>query len=486
MLIRGVILTVLAAVLTYTWADPDLWGHVLFGGDIVRDGEIARSDPYSFTSDVEWVNHEWLAEVAMYGSYALAGGVGLVALKIVLVFGAIGVVFVTLRRYPIPPVARDVLLGLAVAGANARLSAVRPQLFSLILFAALLAMLLQVDKGRSRWLLALPIVMTLWVNVHGGWLVGLGTIGLWGAFRLLSPPTGVGRGLLSVVLVTSVLATLVNPYGVELWEFLASTVRLGRPDIEEWRPITAFPRLLIPWTIAGGLTAVAAYRTWPILPWAYLTLVAGLGFASFRVSRLDAFFTFAVVMLLAPEIGRLWKDDGRHRPLDTTPRSAVLAISGVAWLAIVGAGVAALVNLSCVRMNDDGLPEPEAAAFIRQNDLRGRMITWFDWGEYAIWHFAPDIQVSMDGRRETIYSPTQVEGHLNLYFDLPGGLDYARSLNADYAWLPKNLRAVPALLDDGWHPIYESSQSILLATRPHPHVRRPESLSLDRRCFPGP
>ena len=234
-LLRATIFAVLGAVLAYTWADPDLWGHVRFGGDILRDGEIARRDPYSFASDLQWVNHEWLAEVTMYSSYALAGGVGLVGLKVILVFGAIGVIYLTIRQYPIPPIARDALLGLAVAGANARLSAVRPQLFSLILFAGLLALLLHIDRGRTRWLVALPAVMAVWVNVHGGWLVGLGTIGLWGAFRFVGPPPGLSRGPLAAVLTISVLATLLNPYGTGLWEFLATTVRLGRPDIEEWR-----------------------------------------------------------------------------------------------------------------------------------------------------------------------------------------------------------------------------------------------------------
>ena len=36
-------------------------------------------------------------------------------------------------------------------------------------------------------------------------------------------------------------------------------------------------------------------------------------------------------------------------------------------------------------------------------NVRGNMVTFFDWGEYVIWHLAPAIRVSMDGRRETVY-----------------------------------------------------------------------------------
>jgi len=164
----------------------------------------------------------------------------------------------------------------------------------------------------------------------------------------------------------------------------------------------------------------------------------------------------------------------------------VLAISLAAWIVTIGASAATAVNLSCIRMIDERWPEPEAAEFMRQNDLSGRMITWFNWGEYAIWHFAPDIQVSMDGRRETIYTDTQIQGHLGFYFDQPGALSFARDLAPDYIWLPKGLPVVRTLLDDGWNRLYEGSMSILLSEQPRAVVTLLEPQRQGRRCFPGP
>src|SRR5690242_18278834 len=74
--IRGSVLSLLLAWLARSWADPDLWGHVRFGADILQHWLRPR-DPYSFTSDIPWVNHEWLAEVVLYLAYALGGGGGL-------------------------------------------------------------------------------------------------------------------------------------------------------------------------------------------------------------------------------------------------------------------------------------------------------------------------------------------------------------------------------------------------------------------------
>ena len=50
--------------------DPDLWGHVRFGQDLLETGSIVRADPYSYlTAGQPWINHEWLAELAQAAAY---------------------------------------------------------------------------------------------------------------------------------------------------------------------------------------------------------------------------------------------------------------------------------------------------------------------------------------------------------------------------------------------------------------------------------
>ena len=52
---------------------------------------------------------------------------------------------------------------------------VRPQLFSLLLFAAELY-LLEVARTRPRVALAIPLLMPVWANLHGGFAVGIGLL----------------------------------------------------------------------------------------------------------------------------------------------------------------------------------------------------------------------------------------------------------------------------------------------------------------------
>src|SRR5579863_2703911 len=75
----GLLLVFGAAISSRTAAD--LWGHVRFGLDILRTRQIAVVDPYSFTQDTPWINHEWLSEVQLGAAYAAAGPAGLQLLK---------------------------------------------------------------------------------------------------------------------------------------------------------------------------------------------------------------------------------------------------------------------------------------------------------------------------------------------------------------------------------------------------------------------
>ena len=109
-LIRAALGFILLAVITHTRADPDLWGHVRFGQDIVSEAAIPRLDQYAFTSDREWINHEWLAESAMYIAFAVGRGPGLVVLKMLVVLGMLALVWNGLSRQQVDTTMRDLLI----------------------------------------------------------------------------------------------------------------------------------------------------------------------------------------------------------------------------------------------------------------------------------------------------------------------------------------------------------------------------------------
>ena len=86
--IAGALLLALSLA-TYARADADLWGHVRFGLDTLESWRLPAEDPYSFTQDTPWINHEWLSELQMAAAWRIAGTTGLVALKGALTLGTL-------------------------------------------------------------------------------------------------------------------------------------------------------------------------------------------------------------------------------------------------------------------------------------------------------------------------------------------------------------------------------------------------------------
>jgi hypothetical protein len=487
-----------AGAAAMTRADVDLWGHVRFGLDILDQGRIASADPYSFTSDRAWINHEWLAEVVFAAAWRVAGNTGLIAIKAASIAGTLLLVLATLRNRGVSVRPRLILAGFTLAGILQRVTHVRPQLFSVLLFAALLFILhgaRERSPGFRRLLLASPL-LALWANLHGGWIVGLATLGL-STLGLAWERRARGWRAALVLLhgVLAAAATLLNPYGAGLWTFLMETVRLGRQSISEWGPIWLDPAALLVWALFGCLTAWALTHRRPE------ALAAGAnparfwipvfwGLASLRVSRLDSFFVLSVVMLLGPALEAFFR--GRAvapAPSVRVPTRIKAAI--VAALVVVAAAIPrARQTLTCVEVYGPWWPEPEATAFMNEHRVAGRMVTFFRWGEYGIWNLPAGVKVSMDGRRETVYTDRVVSGHLELYDGTAAGLAYLRSLDADFVWFPRFLPVTAGLQQQGWVPIFEGPASVLLASpvRAAPFggaVAHARALP-GNRCFPGP
>ncbi len=470
-------------VLSYTVADPDLWGHVRFGQDMRQRLSIPSEDPYSFTSDRPWVNHEWLSEVVMGAAFDLGGSVGLSVLKLALLLLVVAVVSRELAFRRVPPISRDILITIFIVSCVTLTRTLRPQTFSLVLFALLLATLRRVDDGRGRLIWFVPVLMMVWANLHGGWLVGIGVLGAWAAVRCVKP-RGAPRGIWVSALIVSLLATLATPEGIGLWTFLYDTVGLGRADITEWQSLVRLsPGDALPWILTTIVAAIALRRE-RNQPLAHLAVVGLLLVTSFKVWRLAPFYALAVIVLLGPHAVR--PAPPATKP---SPPAGGLAVVIVGLMAAIAAGAAALVsyrNIACIEMGGEWTADREAAAFIRDSGLRGRMLTWFDWGEYAIWFLSPAITVSMDGRRETVYSDDVLRMHYAIYRGEPGWEDALKRLDPDHVWLPATVPTLPRIEQMGWSRIFRTDQSIVLSragTVSPPSTYSPGSAT--EACFPG-
>ena len=467
---------VLAPVIVRTVADPDLWGHVRFGLDMLSTRSLPAIDPYSFTQDVPWVTHEWLSELAMGLAYAWAGSAGLVALKPALIAAFVALIL-TAYRGASPPISIAALI-LPLWGAASITSTLRPQLWTLVALAALCRILLT-EPDRS-WLIKLPLLFAAWVNFHGGWIVGAGVLAVWAAAEMSR--AGARRGLIVAVGLTTACATLVNPYGWRMWDFLASTVRMSR-EIREWQPLFNLrPTDWLAWVAAVSIV-IASLFTRPRPPIGRLLVLAMLAYASFRVSRISPLFVAAVVLLLQPTVFA-WPLN-RPLALDPPTRRALIGLS-TALLVLAVISMAAVVRAArCIPIAGDWSADLTAARALTAASPRGTLVTWFDWGEFALWHFGPDLRVSIDGRRETIYSDRVLANHYAMYDGTPAGLAYLERLAPDYIWLPDaHARVREWAASHGYRIDVQTDESFVAVRNALPPVRATGQAS--GGCFPGP
>lgn len=488
LLATAVALVILLSVAA-TRADVDLWGHVRFGMDMLKSGQIDAVDPYSFTSDRPWVNHEWLAEVIFAVAWRVAGNAGLIAVKLACIAGTLLLLAAVLRERNVIGGSRLMLLGLALAGILPRVNHVRPQLFSVLLFAALLVVFTRAERGSRKTLVLLMPILAVWTNVHGGWIVGLATVGVWALGDAWAHRTDSRRAMTSLACASAAtLATLLNPYGVGLWRFLLETVRLGRDSITEWNPVWTEAPLLLLWTLFAVLALTAILRGRGSVHPAHALIPALWGLAALRVGRLDAFFALSMVGLLGHQVQ--WLFGTRDRPpASVLPARLRYTIGATIALLVLSTPVGRR-PLTCVQVHPPWWPEPQAVEFAAAWQLSGRVVTFFRWGEYAIWHLPATLKVSMDGRRETVYTDRTLDGHLELYRGTDAGLAYLETLETDFIWLPGALPVTKTLQDAGWIPVFQGPQSVWLASRAV--ADRFDSgivaaaMPAEVRCFPGP
>ena len=472
-------------LITQTIADADLWGHLRFGLDLLDSHHLPSWDPYSFTSDRAWINHEWLAELTMAVAYRAGGSLGLNALKLASIALIAAIVLATARREDAAPADAILLAALVVLATYTRTQVIRPQLFSVAVFCVILSAITEAECGRYRRLFLVPACFLVWVNLHGAWILGLACWGCWLLGAAWSTPHR--RRLLIFLGIATLLATLVNPYGVGIWRFLGETVRPARHDITDWKPLLQLPvgiivlNLVLP---AIALCACVARRA--RVPLSHVAIIGLLAFGTWRVGRVDAFLQAAIGLLLAPQIlsGFAALRSRLQSPIWLRPAPFGRALLGAATVAALTVG---LMNIRTIDLQGAWLPDEYGTESVRRACSGARLLTWFDWGEYAIWHLAADgVRVSMDGRRETIYSSRVLDEHLAFYNNDRLAIDYPDRIAAECVWLPTRLDTVSALQSHGWTVIARSPISSVLRRAPIAPVIPATDKTATPRRFPGP
>src|SRR5271170_2785626 len=179
----------LAAFSPAVLGDGDTFSHLATGEWIIAHGAAPRADPFSHSMPgAPWIAHEWLSEVLLALAFRLCGWGGVVLVTGAAAASAALIVGLSAaRELRGAPLVATVGLGLGLMTASLL---ARPHMLALPIAAAWSAGLLAVrDRGRAPPL-ALAALMTLWANIHGGFIFGLILIGPFALEALAEAPAG--------------------------------------------------------------------------------------------------------------------------------------------------------------------------------------------------------------------------------------------------------------------------------------------------------
>src|SRR5215208_7944323 len=169
--------------------DGDLPRHILTGNLILQTQRVSTTDIFSFrTTGYPSFPHEWIAQVifaTLYNWFDLDGIVLFTASTIVLTWG---IVYRQAMQKSKSFFSALIFIVLGMAASQIHVLP-RPHIFTYLLTAIWIALLESLDEQNTRSWWFLPVVMVLWVNLHGMFVLGMIILGIYAVGDFLDNPS---------------------------------------------------------------------------------------------------------------------------------------------------------------------------------------------------------------------------------------------------------------------------------------------------------
>jgi hypothetical protein len=403
LLVGAVVFAIAMAFAHNLLGDGDTHLHIAVGRWIIAHRAIPFLDPFSFTFPGKaWVPHEWGSELILAVSYDALGWGGVLATTGLAIFASYALLTQALLRH-LAPARAALAVTLAFIITEGHVLA-RPHVLAWPLMVLWMWRLIAArDEGRVPSLMLLP-VMTLWCNLHGGFVVGLGFCVLLGAEAVIEA-RGADRIAAArrwgVFFVLAVLCALISPNGLSglLLPFRMLRLDYGLDAIAEWQgaSFTGYQPLEV-WIVAIIFLGLSLGLKLQWTRAAMLVLLLHLALSHVRNAEV---LGFIAPMLVAAPLGAQLKAIDRARgetPPIASGNAPTRRAEAVAALivALVYFATAGLFDLARFRPSE-GVAPVSALEAARAAGVTGRVLNSYIFGGFLIFSGIP---VFIDGRAD--------------------------------------------------------------------------------------
>ena len=466
-------------------SDGDTGYHIRTGELILRTWQVPTLDPYSFHyPPLRWTAHEWLSEVIMAAVFSQLGLTG-----VVLFFAFVLALTHWLLYRWLRSKSKDILLCvsitmLATASSSSHWLA-RPHVFSL-LFTVVWCQLLDRFQSRDNYSLRyLPLMMLLWVNLHGGFIIGLIFLTIYWTGNVFYAVTSRHEHSelherkakkCFVALAACIGVCLINPYGSEILWFpmqLASD-RFVMDRVTEFLSPNFHDFLPFKYMLLATLGALAlSRRTLSFIDVALLLLLSYMALYSVRHVSLFA-LVIAPVLLSSSEsiIDRL--PDRILQAYKTRIRNLAAVdaqLKGYLWpisMALLIIGLAAGGALQ-YRFSDKAFPVT-AVEFLKKEPITGNMFNNDEFGDYLIFAAWPAYRVFMDGRSD-MYGEKFVSAYFRVAQAQRGWKEVLEKHDITWVLFDTESPLSAALQEQrDWQPIYSDRVATIFVKKTPAHA----------------
>ncbi len=462
----------------------DLWGHLSYGKMIATSHTLPTTEPLMpLAKGVPMVDSAWLSQVLGYFTITALGYAGVQGFAALCITAASALLLhralVRTRSLFFAMTAMVVFLWLDWAP----LVVVRPQLTGLVCFLVLLHRTTSRHPRASDWLL-IPLLHTLWANLHGSFFIGVCWLGAMafgraidlirrtGTLRSLTHDLTLRRQFLWFEL--AAVAALVNPYGIGLYgEVLSFGQNSNLASLTEWQVLdvrslhgTVF--------IATLVLLVWLYRITPrrVASWEVLTLI-GLSVGSLWSARFMVWWAPVAALLLVTHarasIQRWFPWQADLAPSPRTGKWSLVSV-GMVWIFFAYSSLGMRVMHHREPAAERALSSftPIAAVkYLHEHPPQGQVFNTYEWGDYLQWAGPEGVQVFVNSHAHLV--PRDVWLHyMQVIEEADGWADILDRYGVNAILLDHLNRnsLIKRLKDDvKWKIAYDDQQAIVFVRR---------------------